>query len=267
MKNFVYILLTAFLFSCNPYRNINEKIVEISTTEGKIIVKLYNETPKHRDNFIKLVNDSYYNNILFHRVIENFMIQAGDPDSKNAAPGDTLGEGDPGYKIDAEFNPNIFHKKGVLAAAREGSKENPYLKSSGSQFYIVQGKKFTDEDLIKQENRINKAFKDNLFNKLLFENQEINTKNNLGKNDTLIFQETYIQLDSIMSKHIPYTIPSHQKEIYKTIGGTPHLDGSYTIFGEVLEGIEIVDKIAAEKTDSNDRPLRDIKIINMKLLN
>lgn len=185
--------------------------IQIRTDFGVCIIKLYNETPLHRDNFLKLVKDDFYNGLLFHRVIENFMIQGGDPESKNAAPGVQLGDGDLGYTIDAEFRDSLFHKKGALAAARD---DNPEKASSASQFYIVQGKTFTDA-----------------------------------------------QLDSLEVMRLKgRKIPAYQREVYKTLGGVPHLDQNYTVFGEVVEGIEMIDKIAAVPTDDFDRPMVDQKM-------
>ncbi len=197
----------------------NEEMqVKIETSKGVLIVKLYNETPQHRDNFIKLVKEKYYDGLLFHRVINAFMIQGGDPESKNAKEGQMLGNGGPNYTIPAEFNANLFHKKGALAAARTGDQMNPEKKSSGSQFYIVQGQVFNDEQL------------------------------------------------SYLSSRMGATYSDTQKEIYKTIGGTPHLDGAYTVFGEVVSGLEIIDTIASVKTDGNNRPLEDIRIISMTII-
>lgn len=195
-----------------------QPIVVINTTEGEIRIKLYNETPLHRDNFIKLVNEGYYDGVLFHRVIENFMVQTGDPNSKNAKAGQSLGDGGPGYTIPAEFVPTLFHKKGALAAARQGDQVNPRKESSGSQFYIVQGQ---------------------------------------------ILTET--QLDAFVkaNKHLPFT--DAEKSAYTTIGGTPHLDQNYTVFGEVIEGLDVLDKIAAAETDQRNRPLNDIRIIKVYL--
>jgi len=189
-----------------------EQLVKISTEYGDMIVKLYNGTPLHRDNFIKLAKAHYYDGTLFHRVIKNFMIQGGDPDSKGAAPGQMLGNGGPGYTIPAEFRKEYFHKKGVIAAAREGDQVNPEKASSGSQFYIVQGRKWT--------------------------NTELNT-----------FEQ--------QSHHL---IPWEQKEVYMKIGGTPHLDGAYTVFGEVISGLNVIDSIAALPGDRMNRPLKDVKM-------
>jgi peptidyl-prolyl cis-trans isomerase B (cyclophilin B) len=186
------------------------KKVKVTTTEGTIIIRLYDATPLHRDNFIKLVSEKFYDDLLFHRVINEFMIQGGDPNSRNAQPGQFLGTGGSDMtRIPAEFNKDIIHKKGVLAAARDG---NPQKASSACQFYIVQGKKITDQELNAIE----------------------------------------------QSRGIPYT--AEQRNIYKTIGGTPHLDMNYTVFGEVESGLEVVDKIAAAATGAYDRPINDIKM-------
>jgi len=193
------------------------------TDFGVIILRLYDSTPLHRDNFIRLVKSGYYDSILFHRVIKNFMIQAGDPNSKHAQPGEPLGNGGPDYTVPAEFRASLFHKKGVLAAARESDDENPSKASSGSQFYIVQGKKFTDTGL-----------------------------------DSV---ETY----GLKGRKIPAAV----REVYKTTGGAPHLDLNYTVFGEVVSGLNIVDSIAASPTstgEDRDRPLKDIKIIKVRLI-
>jgi len=203
---FLFAVITAF---AKPPKN---QFVRIKTAYGNCIIRLYNETPKHRDNFIKLVKQGFYNGTLFHRVIQNFMIQGGDPDSRDTAkakPGAELGNGDVGYTVPAEFRDSIFHKRGVLAAARD---DNPAKASSGCQFYIVEGKRFTD-----------------------------------GKLDTL--EQTRLK---------GRKIPVWQREIYKSVGGVPHLDQNYTVYGEVVTGIDMVDRIAAVKKDKRDRPLQDV---------
>ena len=197
-----------------------KKDVLLLTNFGDIVLRLSDSTPLHRDNFLKLVKKGYYDSVLFHRVIYNFMIQAGDPNSKHAKPGQLLGGGGPGYRIPAEFRPTLFHKKGVIAAARDN---NPEKASSGSQFYIVQGKIFSDAGL---------------------DSVEIFRLN--GRK-----------------------IPVEQREVYKTIGGTPHLDQSCTVFGEVVKGMDVVDKIAAtptSKSPDTDRPLEDVRIVKAKLI-
>lgn len=193
--------------------------VLIETTKGNITVVLYDDTPLHRDNFVKLVESGFYEDLLFHRVIKNFMIQGGDPQSKNAAPNARLGNGDPGYTIPAEIvYPKHFHKKGALAAARTGDNVNPKRESSGSQFYIVQGQKYTDMKLDQFEKALGKTF------------------------------------------------TNKERDAYVTVGGTPHLDNQYTVFGEVVEGLGVVDKIAAVETAPGDRPVEDVKIIKMTVV-
>jgi peptidyl-prolyl cis-trans isomerase B (cyclophilin B) len=208
MKKLFLIILSFVCLSAFAAKPQNT-YVKISTNYGEVYIKLYNETPKHRDNFIKLVKEGTLNETLFHRVIQTFMIQGGDPDSKNAEAGKQLGEGDLGYTVPAEFVPTLFHKRGVLAAARDN---NPAKASSASQFYIVQGKKFTDEELDAVE------------------------KNRMEGRK----------------------IPVEQREVYKTLGGTPHLDQNYTVFGEVVKGMQMVDNICTVKIDANNRPLTDI---------
>ncbi|NOT51670.1 MAG: peptidylprolyl isomerase [Chitinophagaceae bacterium] len=196
-----------------------KKDVLLQTSMGDIIVRLSDSTPLHQDNFLKLVKVGFYDSVLFHRVIKNFMIQGGDPDSKNAAAGVALGNGGPAYRIPAEFRPTLFHKKGVIAAAKD---DNPEKASSGSQFYIVQGKKFTDAEL-----------------------------------------------DSVETFRLKRKIPADQREVYKYLGGTPHLDQGYTVFGEVIFGLDVVDKIAVVPTGAGavrNRPREDVRIIKAKLI-
>lgn len=201
------------------------KKVLIQTTMGDIVICLYNETPKHRDNFLKLVKQKAYNGVLFHRVIKDFMIQGGDMSSKNAAKGQELGDGKETYSIPAEIRfPQLFHKKGVVAAAREGDAVNPQRASSSSQFYIVVGKIMTDDMLDQVQQRILRA-------------------------------------TSGVAKLTPA-----QREVYRTLGGTPHLDGQYTVFGEVLKGMDVVEKIQMVETDKNDRPIEDVKILKTKII-
>jgi peptidyl-prolyl cis-trans isomerase B (cyclophilin B) len=191
-----------------------QTIVIFHTTAGDFKIKLYDETVLHKENFVKLVKQGYYNDVLFHRVIANFMIQAGDPNSRTARPGQTLGDGGPGYTIPAEFFSKYYHKKGALAAARLGDQFNPEKNSSGSQFYIVQGQPLSEGQLTSL----------------------VNT-----------------------NRHVPFT--EEQIRVYTTLGGTPQLDNNYTVFGEVTEGLDIIDKIAAVSTDQRNRPIADIKII------
>lgn len=230
-----------------------------------MIFKLYDATPLHKANFEKLIDQGYFDGLLFHRVIDSFMIQGGDPDSRNAAPGEMLGNGGPGYTIPAEFVDTIFHKKGVIAAAREGDNVNPEMRSSGSQFYIVQGKVFTDEDIEKVEDRINATRLNNLITKYIEEAKE-EAFNTGGIVDyQVIVPDARKKAEEEFKKQGYYKIPGFKRKVYQTIGGTPHLDNAYTVFGEVIEGLEVIDKIAAVETDENDRPVKDVKMKIKKL--
>jgi cyclophilin family peptidyl-prolyl cis-trans isomerase len=248
--------------------------VEIKTTAGDIIIKLYDETPLHKANFIKLVTEKYYDGVLFHRVIKDFMIQTGDPKSKTAKKGQQLGDGGPSYTINAEFKETLFHKKGALSAARTGDEINPQKKSSGSQFYIVQGKKYTTKelDMIEQQIKmgpymphireyLNKPENSALMSELKAMQQ---TGNQEGVDRML--KDIIVKLKPKHPEIKDYKFSATQRKIYQTIGGTPFLDMNYTVFGEVVKGIEIVDKIAGVKTDQGDRPLDDVKVISMKIM-
>ena len=248
----------------------NEKrtLVKLETTMGNITVALYNETPKHRDNFIKLVKEGVYDSTLFHRVIEQFMIQAGDPDSKNASDTAMLGSGDVGYTIPAEFNPKFFHKKGVLAAARQGDDVNPEKASSGCQFYIVTGRKFTEPQLLGMENKINEQREEALFDSLARQHmKEIYKMRKAGDNAGLLeLQDTLeAQARELADKEEKFRFTPEQIKAYSTIGGAPHLDGSYTVFGEVTEGMEVVDNIEIAKTNRADRPIENIRILKASI--
>lgn len=248
----------------------NEKrtLVKLETTMGNITVALYNETPKHRDNFIKLVKEGVYDSTLFHRVIKQFMIQAGDPDSKNASDTAMLGSGDVGYTIPAEFNPKFFHKKGVLAAARQGDDVNPEKASSGCQFYIVTGRKFTEPQLLGMENKINEQREEALFDSLARQHmKEIYKMRKAGDNAGLLeLQDTLeAQARELADKEEKFRFTPEQIKAYSTIGGAPHLDGSYTVFGEVTEGMEVVDNIEIAKTKRADRPIENIRILKASI--
>ena len=248
----------------------NEKrtLVKLETTMGNITVALYNETPKHRDNFIKLVKEGVYDSTLFHRVIKQFMIQAGDPDSKNASDTAMLGSGDVGYTIPAEFNPKFFHKKGVLAAARQGDEVNPEKASSGCQFYIVTGRKFTEPQLLGMENKINEQREEALFDSLARQHmKEIYKMRKAGDNAGLLeLQDTLeAQARELADKEEKFRFTPEQIKAYSTIGGAPHLDGSYTVFGEVTEGMEVVDNIEIAKTNRADRPIENIRILKASI--
>lgn len=247
--------------------------VLLKTTEGDIVLGLYDETPKHKENFIKLVKDGYYEGLLFHRVMKDFMVQGGDPNSKNATKDVALGNGGPGYTVDAEFSPKFIHKKGALAAARQPDGVNPMKKSSGSQFYLVQGTKYKPEELANFEATQAQTAKNQLFQSMLQmpENealkQQIESLSKVGNKKELdfIIQKITPTIEAEYQKlGLGYT--EEQKTIYADIGGTPFLDGLYTVFGEIIEGLEIVDKIAANEVGTKNRPLEDIKIIKAKIL-
>ena len=243
--------------------------VKFETTLGDIVVELYNETPKHRDNFIKLAKEGMYDSTLFHRVIRQFMIQAGDPDSKTANDTAQLGGGDVGYTIPAEFVPKYFHKKGALAAARMGDDVNPERESSGCQFYIVTGRKFSESQLLNMEGQKNNARIDEIFNELarkhmkeIYKMRKANDEAGLmALQDTLEAQATAQYKKEEKFKFTPEQIAS-----YTTIGGAPHLDGAYTVFGQVVDGMEAVDKIEGTKTGRADRPVENVRILKATVI-
>lgn len=245
-------------------------LVEFKTTMGDIIVKLYNDTPLHRDNFVKLVKEGYYEGLLFHRVIDSFMIQTGDPDSKDAAPGKMLGSGGPSYTIEAEIDyPKHYNKYGALAAARTGDQVNPERRSSGSQFYIVTGRKMSEQQFDAMMMRQHQEKLQSTFQKLAAQHRDsISAMQKAGDEAGLenlrqaLIKETE---ESVGEQVLPENI-QQIKEDYITKGGAPHLDGAYTVFGEVVEGMDIVEKIQKVETDSHDRPLEDVKILSAKVL-
>lgn len=267
-------LLSAFNAFGTTQAGDNEVKVAINTTLGKIVVKLYNQTPKTRDNFIKLVKEKFYDSTLFHRVIQQFMIQGGDPQSKHAKPGTMLGNGDAGYTVPAEFVPELFHKKGALATARQGDEVNPTKASSGCQFYIVQGKVFTNDELDMYEQRMNMGLKQQIFTKLITQPQYATQKQkfiqyqNDNNVDSLRALSTKFEplIDSAYNKMDHFRFTQEQRKAYTTVGGAPHLDGNYTVFGEVIEGLDIVDKIAAVQVDGNNRPVQDVRILSMEIV-
>lgn len=243
--------------------------VKLETTMGDIVVELYNETPQHRDNFVKLVQEGYYDGVLFHRVIKDFMIQTGDGNSKTAGPDATLGDGDPGYTIPAEFvYPKYFHKRGALAAARTGDQVNPERRSSGSQFYIVTGKIYSSDELKMMTQRLATVKKQDIFRRLVNENHaQIETlqrnQDNEGLNE---LQNRLIQQTEAEAAQSPFSLTDEQIDAYTSVGGTPHLDGQYTVFGQVVEGMDVVDKIQNAQTGRMDRPVSDIKIVKATIL-
>lgn len=276
MKHILFcILITGILITGCSGRSAKKTVepaetqVKIETNMGDIVVKLYNETPKHRQNFLKLVRSGLYNGVLFHRVINDFMIQAGDPDSKNAPDTILLGEGSVGYRIPAEFVPKYYHKRGALAAAREGDEDNPKKESDGSQFYIVTGKVFTTEKLFemaKEKNDLRyQAIYDSLKRSASDELAKVRKSGN--KTDQMNLQDKLeSKRDEIICKEKAFDFTNEQKKAYTTVGGVPHLDGGYTVFGELVFGWDTVDRIQHVKTDKNDRPVQNVVIIKMFVL-
>ncbi len=265
----IILILSLFSMSCNVKKTMNDVNVAIETTMGRIVVKLYDETPAHRDNFIKLVQEGYYDGTLFHRVINQFMIQGGDGDSRNAKPGQQLGMGDPGYTIPAEFvYPRYFHKKGALAAARQGDNVNPQKASSGSQFYIVTGTVFPESQMGQLERQMQMQQEQIAFDTLVAQNREVimNMRRNRDQAGLQALQEQLIAQAKQIAASKNVTFTPEQRQVYSTIGGAPHLDGAYTVFGEVVEGMDVVEKIEKVSTDSFDRPQEDIKVISMKII-
>jgi peptidylprolyl isomerase len=268
-KTLVFSLLMLLLGHFSGAQTLSKETILISTPYGNMKIKLYEETPLHKKNFMKLVKQGFYDSLLFHRVINNFMIQGGDPDSKQANDTVLLGNGDVGYWIPAEFNPKICHKKGVLAAAREGEDVNPKKESSGCQFYIVMGKKYDSLTLQKAEIRVNTELVRKINYLVGFSGKSKKLKdyyNRLyaqGKEDSLklaVRQLTDSVSKAEYAKTSHYTWTKAQRKMYETVGGTPHLDNNYTVFGEVIEGLEVIDKIAGVKTDKNDRPKENIRM-------
>lgn len=245
-------------------------IVCFETNYGKISVKLYPETAKHSQNFIQLVDSGFYNGVLFHRVITDFMIQTGDPKSKTAKPGARLGSGSLGYTIPAEFvYPRYYHKRGALAAARKGDEVNPKKESSGCQFYIVQGKTFTDEELDALEEGNKQKLEGKLFQEIMKTKQNLVQRYRSEQDQAMldklrdsILEDVYRKLETDST----YKFTEQQRNDYKTIGGTPHLDGEYTVFGEVVEGMDVVDKISQVPVGKNDRPVEDIKVLKASVI-
>ncbi len=240
------------------------KKVKIHTSEGDIIVRLYDETPLHRDNFIRLAAEKYYDGTLFHRVIKDFMIQGGDPESKNAPAGQPLGTGGPGYNIPAEIvYPKFFHKRGVLSAARQSDQVNPERASSGSQFYIVWGKIYKPQELKQLEKQMAMQQEQQVFNKLVAEHRTevMNLRRNRDQAGLLDLQNQLVaETKAICAQMGKPSFTAEQTEAYTTVGGTPFLDGQYTVFGEVIEGLDVVDKIQQVETHIGDRPKTDVSM-------
>ena len=250
---------------------MNETQLLMHTSMGDIQLKLYNETPKHRDNFIQLVKDGTYNGLLFHRVIKDFMIQGGDVTSKDAPMNKSLGAGDLGYTVPAEFNyPKYFHKKGALCAARTGDEVNPERASSASQFYIVTGKKYSEAELNQMEKQLENRLKQSIFARLQAENipKIMEYYRSGNKEELAILRDTLIgktELEAEKRKD-ETKLPKELREIYKTEGGVPFLDNQYTVYGEVVKGIEVVEAIQNVKTNKQDRPTENVVITSVELI-
>jgi len=263
-----WLLTIAMAFAVVTSAARKYKLVEIETNLGTLKVKLYQDTPLHSENFLKLAAAHHYDSLLFHRVIREFMIQGGDSASKGAPQGKLLGASDPGYTIEAEIRPEHLHLKGALAAARQGDEVNPEKRSSAEQFYIVQGKTYTDKELDQIENRKWVMAKNRLGEQLYkpLRERHINylRTGRRTEADSLI-RSIERQIEERYPDAAAFTFSPETRELYKSIGGTPFLDGDYTVFGEVVEGLDIIDKIAAVETDKNDRPKEDVMILSMKL--
>lgn len=255
----------AMLFFGTAAQSQNKRpVVKIETSEGDILVELYNETPLHRDNFLKLAGQGFYDSTLFHRVIKDFMVQGGDPESKGAGKDKTLGEGGPGYTIPAEFHKDLYHQRGALAAARKGDNVNPERASSGSQFYIVQGRTFNDSMLNNFEERINAANMQEIASAFIQRPENAAYLQRIREAQQNQDREALKQLDAELMPMIEaearknrFQFTPGQREVYKTKGGTPHLDMQYTVFGQVIDGMDVVDKIASKPT-LRDRPVEDV---------
>ena len=273
-KLFILAALVTVFTACgagskNSTNMENRTQVIIETTMGDIVVELYNETPKHRDNFIKLAKEGVYDSTLFHRVIRQFMIQAGDPESKHASDTAQLGGGDVGYTIPAEFEPKFFHKKGALAAARMGDDVNPERESSGCQFYIVTGRKFREAQLLDMAGQKNNARMDTIFNQLARKHmKEIYKLRKANDQDGLLDLQDKLEAQAyeLYKEEEPFMFTPEQISVYSTIGGAPHLDGAYTVFGQVVSGMETVEKIEGTKTGKADRPVENVRILKATVL-
>ncbi len=236
-------------------------LVKISTSLGDITVKLYDETPLHRDNFLKLAREGYYDGTIFHRVIKDFMIQGGDPNSKNPVSGVSYGTGGPDYTIESEISPSLFHKRGALAAARQGDEVNPDRRSSGSQFYIAWGKVYNQGQLSQLAKQLEVQAQQQILNRLAMEHKQeiIRLRKERDQQGLMELQDDLIaQTKAIAKEQGVKGLTDEQKKLYSTIGGVPHLDGQYTVFGEVTNGLDVVEKIQNTRTLSGDRPADDI---------
>lgn len=275
MKKYFAILLLAIVAPVAAYcagnvpakeENGKKTYVTVHTSEGDFTLWLYDDTPLHRDNFIRLCKDGTYNGVIFHRVIREFLIQGGDPQSRERIPGKAYGDGDGGYCVYSEILPKHFCKQGALIDAKLGDDVNPTRMSAGTQFCVVQGKKFTDEQLDKTEERINEWHRNYLYHKsryqLMLENPELSKIENGDR----LNAEARRMAEKRYAEEGPIKISPERRKVYKTVGGTPHLDGTVTVFGELVDGQDVIEKITLKQTDSNDRPVKDVVILSTEVI-
>ena len=267
MKKLLPVLFFVVLItSCGQNKNSDDYVVTIKTSFGEMKAILYDETPLHKQNFVKLVEKKYFDSLLFHRVIQGFMIQGGDPDSKKAQSGQHLGQGGPGYTIPAEINSKFFHERGALSAARLGDAQNPKKESSGSQFYIVQGTVLKQEDLeslkINQQalmTGLGQMFQSKQYPALFDSLNQLYTSGDMQVYQTRLFQLAP-RVEKVTGIKISRDVNPGAAQVYTTVGGAPHLDGDYTVFGKVIKGLDVVDKIAAVQRDPSERPIEDVRM-------
>jgi cyclophilin family peptidyl-prolyl cis-trans isomerase len=264
MKKNILLLVLIIGFLMSSCAQNSDYVIKIKTNYGDMVAILYDETPKHKKNFIKLAEDKFYDSLLFHRVMKGFMIQGGDPDSKKAKPGQPLGMGGPGYTVDAEFNKNFFHKKGALAAARQPDAQNPTKASNGSQFYIVHGTVINPSDV--ENLKVDQLKFNEAFQKFIANPANKPTIDSLmfiyTAGDMSAYQKKMMsilpELEKQTGMKLTKEISEQQIQVYTTVGGAPHLDGDYTVFGEIIQGFEIIDRITSQTVDGNNRPMDDV---------
>jgi peptidyl-prolyl cis-trans isomerase B (cyclophilin B) len=258
---FAFLLFIITLAGCAQKKS-KDYVVTIKTSYGDMVAILYDETPKHKENFIKLAKEHYFDSLLFHRVIPSFMIQTGDPNSKKAQPGEHLGSGGPDYTIDAEFVPQYFHEKGALSAARQNDDRNPTKASSASQFYIVQGMVVPEATLKYDQMKLMMGLREIVSkpeNKALLDSLNLLYSTDLKAYENKIFSLAP-RVEKVTGQSVTKTVAPERVKAYTTVGGAPHLDDQYTVFGKVIKGLEVVDKIAALQRDAADRPLEDVRL-------
>lgn len=241
--------------------------VKIETTMGNVTVLLYDDTPLHRDNFIRLCQEGTEDGVLFHRIIREFVVQGGDPASKAHEPGVLYGDGDGGYTVPAEIRANHFNKRGALIDAKESDEVNPERASAGTQFCFIQGKVWEDEELDQMEERINNTRRNWLYYKFVKRLKQQDKSLATPEKAAELHMQASLMVEDTLATLAPMEIPAAHREVYKTQGGSPHLDGSVTVFGEVIEGLDVVEKMSEVETDKNDRPLKDVIVLSTKVFN